>query len=105
MNLSSHRLLGQAFAVVATLALGGLSLASAQEARHAKLGHSFADSHPRAAAMKQFAAGVAKATNGKVVIDIYGNAMLGSEEKMLIAVQSGVQELYLGAVSPVAARK
>ena len=30
---------------------------------------------------------------------------LGSEEKMLIAVQSGVQEFYLGALSPIAARK
>src|SRR5438046_10401256 len=88
MKFSSRRLPRQGLAVVgATLALGGLSLASAQEARHAKLGHSFADSHPRAAAMKQFAAGVAKATHGKVVIDVYGNATLGSEEKMLIAVQ------------------
>lgn len=55
--------------------------------------------------MKRFAAAVDKATGGKVLIDVHGNAALGSEEKMLIAVQSGVQELYLGALSPVAARK
>ena len=79
--------------------------AGAQESRHAKLGHSFADSHPRAVAMKQFAAAVQKATGGQVVIDVFGNAVLGSEEKMLIALQSGVQDLYLGALSPIAARK
>lgn len=55
--------------------------------------------------MKRFAAAVDKATGGKVLIDVHGNAALGSEEKMLIAVQSGVQDLYLGALSPVAARK
>jgi tripartite ATP-independent transporter DctP family solute receptor len=92
-------------AASAAFLLGGASLVCAQDIKKAKLGHSFADSHPRAIAMKQFAAGVAKATDGKVLIDVYGSAMLGSEEKMLIAVQSGVQDLYLGAVSPIAARK
>jgi TRAP-type transport system periplasmic protein len=94
-----------ALALGAMLGPGLVSTASAQEVKRAKLGHSFADSHPRAVAMKQFAAGVEKATGGKVVIDIYGSAMLGSEDKMLIAVQSGVQDLYLGALSPIAARK
>ena len=89
----------------ATLLLGCASIASAQDVKKAKLGHSFADSHPRAVAMKQFADGVAKATNGKVAVDVYGSSMLGSEDKMLIAVQSGVQDLYLGALSPIAARK
>lgn len=93
------------------LALAGLAwmaaapAAQAQEARKARLGHSFADSHPRAVAMKRFAAEVGKATHGAVRIEVYGSAQLGSEEKMLIAVQSGVQELYLGALSPIAARK
>jgi tripartite ATP-independent transporter DctP family solute receptor len=102
----SRRFVARAVAAAsAALALGGLSPTSAQEIRHVKLGHSFADSHPRAIAMKKFADDVAKATGGKVAIDVFGNAMLGSEEKMLIATQSGVQELYLGAVSPIAARK
>lgn len=106
MKLVSRRIVTNALAVAgATLMLACMSSASAQEVKRAKLGHSFADSHPRAVAMKQFAAAVAKATNAKVVIDVCGSATLGSEEKMLIAVQSGVQELYLGAVSPIAARK
>lgn len=101
----SRRFLVKALAVSATLMLGCASLAVAQEVKHIRLGHSFTDSHPRAIAMKRFAAAVDKATGGKVLIDVHGNTALGSEEKMLIAVQSGVQELYLGALSPVAARK
>lgn len=89
----------------ATLLLGGLSSAVAQDVKRAKLGHSFSDSHPRAVAMKQFAANVEKATGGKVAIDVYGSAVLGGEDKMLIAVQSGTQDLYMGALSPISARK
>jgi len=103
MRSTSRRRAVQALATV--MLLGGLGAASAQEVKRAKLGHSFTDAHPRAVAMKQFATAVEKATGGKVAIDVYGNATLGSEEKMLIAVQSGVQDLYLGALSPVAARK
>jgi len=91
--------------LAAAVALGALSIAVAQDVKRAKLGHSFTDAHPRAIAMKQFAAAVEKATGGKVAFDVYGNSTLGSEEKMLIAVQSGVQDVYLGALSPVAARK
>lgn len=79
--------------------------AQAQDVKRAKLGHSFTDSHPRAMAMKHFAAAVEKATGGKVVIEVYGSATLGSEEKMLIATQSGTQDLYMGALSPISARK
>ena len=79
--------------------------ASAQDVKRAKLGHSFADTHPRAVAMKQFATAVEKATGGKVVVEVFGSAQLGSEDKMLIATQSGTQDLYLGALSPISARK
>lgn len=99
-----RRLLAAAFASLACLA-AVLPAAHAQDVKKARLGHSFADSHPRAVAMKRFAAEVDKATGGAVKIEVYGNAQLGSEEKMLIAVQSGVQELYLGALSPIAARR
>ncbi|MBT9549569.1 MAG: DctP family TRAP transporter solute-binding subunit [Hydrogenophaga sp.] len=89
----------------AAVALCAATSALAQDVKRAKLGHSFADSHPRAVAMKQFAAGVEKATGGKVAIDVYGSAVLGGEDKMLIAVQSGTQDLYMGALSPISARK
>lgn len=107
MKSPSRRLLSQTLLALASasLLLGTASTAGAQEVKKAKLGHSFTDSHPRAAAMKQFAALVSKATQGKVVIEVFGNATLGSEDKMLIATQSGVQDLYMGALSPIAARK
>ena len=103
MKSASRRLFGRFIVLAATVA--ACAGAHAQEVKHIKLGHSFADSHPRAVAMKQFAANVAKATGGQVVVDVFGNATLGSEEKMLIATQSGVQELYLGAVAPLATRR
>ena len=90
-------------AVVAAAAVGAPAIA--QEAKTAKLGHSFTDSHPRAAAMKRFAEEVAKTSNGSVKIEVFGNATLGSEEKMLIAVQSGTVDFYMGALSPIATRK
>ncbi|WP_460480898.1 DctP family TRAP transporter solute-binding subunit [Comamonas humi] len=101
----NHRRLLAAAVAGATLLLAGLAPAQAQDAKRARLGHSFTDSHPRAVAMKQFAADVAQATGGKVAIDVYGSATLGSEDKMLIAVQSGTQDLYMGALSPIAARR
>jgi tripartite ATP-independent transporter DctP family solute receptor len=78
---------------------------AAQDVKTARLGHSFADSHPRSAAMKHFATKVAEATGGKVKVDVFGNATLGSEEKMLIATQAGTIDFYMGALSPIAARK
>ena len=103
MTTTPRRAIAQTLAVAAAvLALGS---AGAQEVKRAKLGHSFADSHPRAAAMKQFAAAVEKATGGKVAIDVFGSATLGSEDKMLIAAQSGTQDLYMGSLAPISARK
>ena len=93
--------LSRRLALIAALCFGAASFVHAQDVKRVRLGHSFTDAHPRAAAMKQFD----KATGGKVAIDVYGSATLGSEDKMLIAVQSGVQELYMGALSPIAARK
>lgn len=107
MTSKSRRLLAKTLTALAgaTLVLGGLSSAMAQDVKRAKLGHSFSDSHPRAVAMKQFAANVEKATGGKVAIDVFSSAVLGGEDKMLIAVQSGTQDLYMGALSPISARK
>ncbi|RCW76329.1 DctP family TRAP transporter solute-binding subunit [Pseudorhodoferax soli] len=100
-----HRTTRRLFtAALATLALASAGV-GAQDTKRARLGHSFADSHPRAVAMKQFAADVAKATGGKVQIDVYGSAQLGAEDKMLIATQSGTQDLYMGALAPISARR
>ncbi len=100
---SSVKLLVAALAAVTVLT--GASLATAQEVKTARLGHSFADAHPRAAAMNHFAAEVNKATGGSVKVEVFGNAVLGSEEKMLIAAQAGTIDFYMGALSPIAGRK
>jgi len=89
----------------ATLVAAQVATAWAQDVKTVKLGHSFADSHPRSAAMRRFAEEVAKATGGSVKVDVFGNAALGSEEKMLIATQAGTIDFYMGALSPIAARK
>ncbi len=107
MTSISRRRISQTLTALAgaSLLLVGLSTAMAQDVKKVKLGHSFTDSHPRAIAMKQFAANVDKATGGKVVIEVYGNSTLGGEDKMLIALQSGTQEMYMGALAPISARK
>lgn len=93
-------------AAIVGLLLGTVASPSvAQEAKTARLGHSFADSHPRSTAMKFFAEKVSEATGGKVKVDVFGNATLGSEEKMLIATQAGTIDFYMGALSPIATRK
>jgi TRAP-type transport system periplasmic protein len=104
MTSITRRMIAKTLAVAAGAVLM-FGSASAQEVKRAKLGHSFTDSHPRAVAMKQFAVAVEKATGGKVAIDVFGSATLGSEDKMLIALQSGTQDLYMGALSPISARK
>jgi len=105
MLKGTRRLLLAGLIAGATLAAAQPGPALAQEGKTAKLGHSFADSHPRAAAMRRFAEEVAKATGGSVKVEVFGNAALGSEEKMLIATQAGTIDFYMGALSPIAARK
>ena len=104
MKMQSRRWMVRSVAALlgSSLLLGA---ALAQDVKKAKLGHSFADTHPRSVAMKQFAANVEKATGGKVVIEVFGNSTLGGEDKMLIALQSGTQDLYMGALAPISARK
>lgn len=107
MTFNTRRAFSKQLAAVACAALSlcATTSALAQDIKRAKLGHAFTDSHPRAIAMKRFADGVSAATGGKVTIDLYGNSVLGGEEKMLIAVQSGTQDLYMGALAPISARK
>ncbi|CPR14215.1 DctP family TRAP transporter solute-binding subunit [Brenneria goodwinii] len=80
-------------------------MGSAQTVKTARLGHSFTDHHPRGIAMQKFADEVNKATNGEIKIDVFGSASLGSEQQMLQATQSNVQQFYLGSVSPLAGRQ
>ena len=70
-----------------------------------RLGHGFTEAHPRGQAMARFAAEVDKATHGQIKVKVFANSSLGSEEKMLQAVQGGVQEFYMGSLVPFSVRK
>ena len=87
--------------------LGATCLMAAGSAlsAEARLGHGFTEQHPRGQAMARFATEVEKVTNGQIKVKVYANSSLGSEEKMLQAVQSGTQDFYLGSLVPFSVRK
>lgn len=70
----------------------------------AKLGQAMPDSHPQSRTTVKFAELVEKHTNGNVKVNVYNNAVLGSDEKMLQAVQTGTQEFYTGTLAPLSMR-
>lgn len=70
----------------------------------AKIGHAMPETHPQAMAMNKFAELAAKYTNNDVKIQVFHNAVLGSDEKQLQAVQSGTQELYIGTLAPLSSK-
>jgi tripartite ATP-independent transporter DctP family solute receptor len=103
MKTTPFRRITQTLAAV--LGTACLFLSSSAAALDARLGHGFTEQHPRGQAMLRFAAEVDKATGGQIKIKVYPNSSLGSEEKMLQALQSGVQEFYLGSLVPFSVRK
>ena len=84
--------------------LGTLAASSAFAAVTARLGHAMPESHPQATAMNKFAELAGKYTNNNVQIKVFHSALLGSDEKMLQAVQSGTQEFYMGTLQPLSTR-
>ena len=90
--------------MVMALALGAMVSGSAQAAVTARLGHAMPESHPQATAMSKFAELAGKYTNNNVQIKSFHSATLGSDEKMLQAVQAGTQEFYIGTLAPFSTR-
>jgi tripartite ATP-independent transporter DctP family solute receptor len=88
------------------LAIASLALSSnvAFAEVKAKIGHAMPDTHPQAMAMAKFAELAAKYTNNDVKVQVYHNAVLGSDEKQLQAVQAGTQELYIGTLAPLSSK-
>lgn len=78
--------LATAFAV-AVVCAAGITAADAQT--KLKLGHALPQQHPQGVANDKFAELAGKYTNGRVQVTIYHGGMLGSDDKMLQAVQSG----------------
>ena len=90
--------------LILAAALGTLAASSAFAAVNARLGHAMPESHPQATAMNKFAELAGKYTNNNVQIKVFHSALLGSDEKMLQAVQSGTQEFYMGTLQPLSTR-
>ena len=95
--------------LAAAAALGVFALAIGQplaqaQAVKARLGHAMAAGHPQAVAMKKFAEDVGKATNGRVQIQVFDGAILGSDDKLLQAAQGGTLEFYIGGVAPLSGK-
>lgn len=84
--------------------LGALLSGSAMAAVTARLGHAMPEDHPQAIAMNKFVELAGKYTNNNVQVKAFHTATLGSDEKMLQAVQSGTQEFYIGTLAPFSAR-
>jgi tripartite ATP-independent transporter DctP family solute receptor len=89
---------------VLALALSVLATGSALAEVKGRVGHAMPDSHPQAQAMNKFVELAAKYTNGNVQLKAFHSAMLGSDEKMLQAVQTGTQEFYIGTLAPFSTR-
>jgi TRAP-type transport system periplasmic protein len=86
----------------AVVCAAGITAAEAQT--KLKLGHALPQQHPQGVANDKFAELVNKYTNGRVQVTIYHGGMLGSDDKMLQAVQSGTQDMYYGALSAAAGK-
>jgi tripartite ATP-independent transporter DctP family solute receptor len=86
----------------AVVCAAGITAADAQT--KLKLGHALPQQHPQGVANDKFAELVSKYTNGRVQVTIYHGGMLGSDDKMLQAVQSGTQDMYYGALSAAAGK-
>ncbi len=90
--------------IIMAVALGAMATGSAFAAVTARVGHAMPESHPQAAAMNKFVELAGKYTNNNVQIKAFHSALLGSDEKMLQAVQSGTQEFYIGTLAPFSTR-
>lgn len=77
---------------------------SSVSAKEVRLGHAMPAEHPQAIAMAKFAEEVAKNTNKSITVQVFNGAVLGGDDKMLQAVQSGNLEFYIGGVAPLSGK-
>ena len=90
--------------IVMAAAIGAIGISSAMAAVTARLGHAMPESHPQAQAMNKFVELAGKYTGNNVQVKAFHAAQLGSDEKMLQAVQTGTQEFYMGTLAPFSTR-
>jgi tripartite ATP-independent transporter DctP family solute receptor len=98
----------RAFVAAAAASLAAAaSPARAQATFHFKLGHNTPDGQAHSVRAKQMAAEIARETHGRLTIDVFGNAVLGTDSAMLSQTRSGALQIvltagaYLGAIAPI----
>ncbi len=78
------------------LSMALISGAAAEETYTIKLGHTMSTSHPRHKALEEFEKYVEEKTEGKVQIELYPAAVLGSEPDMQESMRMGTLEAFVG---------
>lgn len=89
------KILAMILAIVTVFSLT-IVAASADETYTIKLGHTMSTSHPRHLALEEFEKYVEEKTEGKVQIELYPAAVLGSEPDMQEAMRMGTLEAFVG---------
>jgi tripartite ATP-independent transporter DctP family solute receptor len=70
----------------------------------ARLGHFMPEDYAQGVAMNRFAELAQKYTNNSINIKVYHSGTLGSDDKMLQALQAGTLEFYIGVLTPLSSR-
>ena len=88
------RIIALALALIAVFSL--VNIATAEQTYTIKLGHTMSTSHPRHIALLEFEKYVEEKTGGKVQIELYPAAVLGSEPDMQESMRMGTLEAFVG---------
>jgi len=84
--------------------LAALSCGTALAQVNARLGQFMPETYASGIAMNRFAELAQKYTNNGVNIKVFHSGVLGSDDKMLQAVQAGTLEFYIGVLTPLSSR-
>ena len=91
------RLIALTLALLAVFSLVLTQTAAADDKTYTiKLGHTMSTSHPRHIALLEFEKYVEEKTDGKVQVELYPAAVLGSEPDMQEAMRMGTLEAFVG---------
>ena len=96
------KIIALTLALISIFALMLMPTAAAADKTYTiKLGHTMSTSHPRHLALLEFEKYVEEQTGGKVQIELYPAAVLGSEPDMQESMRMGTLEAFVGAVISV----
>ena len=90
------RIIALTLVLAALLSCALVPAASADQTYTIKLGHTMSTSHPRHIALLEFEKYVEEKTEGKVQIELYPAAVLGSEPDMQESMRMGMLEAFVG---------